>query len=43
MLDWNAPAIGFYERLGATVMPDWRIARVTGDALTISPGRTKMA
>lgn len=33
VLDWNAPAIGFYERLGATVLPDWRIARVTGDAL----------
>ena len=33
VLDWNEPAIGFYERLGATVMPDWRIARVTGDAL----------
>ena len=33
VLDWNAPAIGFYERLGATVMPDWRICRVTGDAL----------
>ena len=33
VLDWNAPAIGFYQRLGATVLPDWRIARVTGDAL----------
>ena len=33
VLDWNTPAIGFYERLGATVMPDWRIARVTGSAL----------
>ena len=33
VLDWNTPAIGFYERLGATVMPDWRIARVTGPAL----------
>ena len=33
VLDWNAPAIGFYERLGATVLPDWRIARVTGEAL----------
>jgi hypothetical protein len=33
VLDWNAPAIGFYERMGATVMPDWRICRVTGDAL----------
>lgn len=33
VLDWNANAIGFYEKLGATVMPDWRICRVTGDAL----------
>ena len=33
VLDWNAPAIGFYRGMGATVMPDWRIARVTGDAL----------
>ena len=28
VLDWNTPAIKFYERLGATVMPDWRIARM---------------
>ena len=33
VLDWNANAIGFYERMGATVMPDWRICRVTGTAL----------
>ena len=33
VLDWNTPAIAFYERLGATVMADWRIARVTGAAL----------
>jgi GNAT superfamily N-acetyltransferase len=33
VLDWNTHAIGFYERLGATVMPEWRICRVTGDAL----------
>lgn len=33
VLEWNHPAIGFYESLGATVMPDWRIARVTGGAL----------
>lgn len=33
VLDWNAPAIGFYEQMGATLLPDWRIARVTGDAL----------
>ena len=28
VLDWNTPAIEFYEALGATVMPDWRITRV---------------
>jgi GNAT superfamily N-acetyltransferase len=33
VLDWNAPAIGFYESIGATVLPDWRICRVTGEAL----------
>ena len=33
VLDWNSPAIRFYERMGATVMPDWRIVRVTGAAL----------
>jgi GNAT superfamily N-acetyltransferase len=33
VLDWNAAAIGFYERLGATILPDWRICRVTADAL----------
>ncbi|MCY7272689.1 MAG: GNAT family N-acetyltransferase [Phormidesmis sp. CAN_BIN44] len=34
VLDWNEPAIGFYQRMGATVLPDWRTCRVTGDALT---------
>ena len=33
VLDWNAPAIGFYESLGATLMSEWRIFRLTGDAL----------
>lgn len=33
VLDWNANAIAFYEGMGATVLPDWRICRVTGDAL----------
>jgi GNAT superfamily N-acetyltransferase len=33
-LDWNAPAIDFYEKLGAQQMPEWRLLRVTGDALT---------
>ena len=33
VLDWNANAIALYEKMGATVMPDWRICRVTGPAL----------
>jgi GNAT superfamily N-acetyltransferase len=33
VLDWNAPAIGFYNKLGATPMDEWTVMRVTGDAL----------
>jgi ribosomal protein S18 acetylase RimI-like enzyme len=33
VLDWNQPAIEFYESLGAEVMADWRICRMTGEAL----------
>jgi GNAT superfamily N-acetyltransferase len=33
VLDWNANAIRFYEGMGATVMPDWKICRLTGAAL----------
>jgi GNAT superfamily N-acetyltransferase len=33
VLDWNVDAQAFYTGLGATVLPDWRIVRVTGDAL----------
>ncbi|MBL8320372.1 MAG: GNAT family N-acetyltransferase [Burkholderiaceae bacterium] len=33
VLDWNEHAIRFYEKMGATVMPDWRICRVSGPAL----------
>jgi GNAT superfamily N-acetyltransferase len=33
VLDWNVNAIRFYERMGATVMADWRICRIAGDTL----------
>lgn len=33
VLDWNVDAIRFYERMGAKLLPEWRICRVTGDAL----------
>lgn len=33
VLDWNAPAIGFYRKLGARPMDDWTVMRVDGLAL----------
>ncbi|HEY4555230.1 MAG TPA: GNAT family N-acetyltransferase [Lysobacter sp.] len=33
VLDWNAPAIGFYRALGAAGMDEWTVQRVAGDAL----------
>ena len=33
VLDWNEPAIGFYQKLGAVVKDEWKIFRVTGTAL----------
>ncbi|MEJ6010684.1 GNAT family N-acetyltransferase [Novosphingobium aquae] len=30
VLDWNAPAIGFYEKLGARGMDDWTVMRLDG-------------
>ncbi len=33
VLDWNEPAIGFYQSLGARAMDDWTVMRVDGEAL----------
>ena len=33
VLDWNTPAINFYKSMGAEILPDWRICRVTGAPL----------
>ena len=33
VLDWNQPAIDFYEKLGARLQEDWRICRLEGEAL----------
>lgn len=33
VLDWNQPAIDFYESLGARRMKEWQICRLTGEAL----------
>lgn len=33
VLDWNAPAIGFYEKLGARALKEWTIMRLDGSHL----------
>jgi GNAT superfamily N-acetyltransferase len=33
VLDWNQPAIDFYQSIGAVMLPDWRRMRMTGDAI----------
>jgi len=32
VLDWNRPAIDFYRRLGAVLLDDWTICRLSGGA-----------
>jgi GNAT superfamily N-acetyltransferase len=34
VLDWNEPAIGFYQSLGAQAMDEWTVYRLTGESLT---------
>ena len=31
VLDWNEPSIRFYESLGAKLMPEWELVRMTAD------------
>lgn len=33
VLDWNQPAIDFYESLGARRMKEWQLCRLTGNSL----------
>jgi GNAT superfamily N-acetyltransferase len=43
VLEWNSPAVGFYQQLGAQMLTEWRTMRVTGDAfarLAKHPGRS---
>ncbi|BAB75949.1 N-acetyltransferase family protein [Anabaena sp. FACHB-709] len=34
VLDWNESAQAFYRHMGATILDDWRICRVTEDAMS---------
>ncbi len=40
VLDWNQPAIDFYQSLGAIVLPDWKICRMTAETLAKYQDRT---
>jgi GNAT superfamily N-acetyltransferase len=33
VLDWNMPSIAFYKSLGAELLDEWTMCRVSGDAL----------
>jgi GNAT superfamily N-acetyltransferase len=33
VLEWNTPAIGFYQQMGAQMLTDWRTMRVVGQRL----------
>ncbi len=33
VLDWNKPSIAFYRSIGAQLLNEWRICRLTGEAL----------
>jgi GNAT superfamily N-acetyltransferase len=33
VLEWNTPAIGFYQQMGAKMLMEWRTMRVTGEDL----------
>lgn len=39
VLDWNEPAIEFYKSIGAVILEDWRICRVTSDAISKLAGQ----
>ena len=39
VLDWNAPAIGFYRAIGAVGMEEWTVQRLEGAALARLAGR----
>lgn len=38
VLDWNLPAIGFYERIGSVPMDGWSTRRLSGEALKALAG-----
>ncbi|MGC9221445.1 MAG: GNAT family N-acetyltransferase [Solirubrobacteraceae bacterium] len=39
VLDWNEMALGFYEKLGAELLGEWKLHRLSGASLTALAGR----
>jgi hypothetical protein len=39
VLDWNEPSIAFYKSLGAAMLDDWTLCRVSGPALARLAGK----
>ena len=39
VLDWNTPSIEFYQSLGATVMPEWHLVRMTTEEIAALAGK----
>jgi diamine N-acetyltransferase len=33
VLDWNAPSIAFYKSIGAQILDEWKLCRLSGSAL----------
>ena len=38
VLDWNEPSIRFYRSLGAEIMPEWHLVRMTGPEMQALAG-----
>jgi GNAT superfamily N-acetyltransferase len=38
VLDWNEPSIQFYKSLGATIMPEWHLVRMTEAEIGVLAG-----
>jgi hypothetical protein len=39
VLEWNKPSIEFYRSIGANVLDDWRVCRMSGEALAKFAGQ----
>jgi RimJ/RimL family protein N-acetyltransferase len=38
VLDWNTPSIEFYKSLGAAIMPEWHLVRMTEKEIVVLAG-----